>query len=56
LAAWRRTIEKSSFACWSDLKAAFNAVDRVGNLIADYEAGAIMGQAQLCFSPFTEFH
>ncbi|WP_295580565.1 type II toxin-antitoxin system HigB family toxin [uncultured Lamprocystis sp.] len=39
LAAWRRTIEKSSFARWSDLKAAFNAVDRVGDLIADYEAG-----------------
>jgi len=32
LAAWRRIIEKSSFANWSDLKATFNTVDRVGDL------------------------
>ena len=33
LAAWRRTIEKNSFANWVELKAAFNAVDHVGDLV-----------------------
>lgn len=33
LAAWRRTIEKNSFANWAELKAAFNAVDHVGDLV-----------------------
>jgi len=29
---WRRVIEKNSFASWSDLKGAFNTIDRVGDL------------------------
>ena len=32
LAAWRRTIEKNSFANWAEVKATFNAVDHVGDL------------------------
>jgi len=30
LQGWRRVIEKNRFANWADLKAAFNAVDKVG--------------------------
>jgi mRNA interferase HigB len=30
---WRRVIEKNRFANWSDLKALFNSVDRVGDLV-----------------------
>ena len=30
LQAWRRVIEKNRFANWAALKAAFNAVDKVG--------------------------
>lgn len=29
---WRRVIEKNTFANWSELKMAFNAVDKVGEL------------------------
>ena len=29
LQGWRRVIEKNSFANWAELKAAFNAVDKV---------------------------
>jgi len=32
LQAWRKLIETSSFKSFSDLKRAFNAVDRVGDL------------------------
>lgn len=32
LQAWRKLIEKSSFKSFSDLKRAFNAVDRIGDL------------------------
>ena len=32
LQAWRRVIEKNRFANWAALKAAFNAVDKVGDL------------------------
>ncbi len=32
LQGWRRVIEKNHFPHWSALKAAFNAVDRVGDL------------------------
>jgi len=32
LQGWRRVIEKNRFANWSELKAAFNTVDRVGEL------------------------
>lgn len=32
LQGWRRVIEKNGFANWSELKAAFNAVDKVGDL------------------------
>lgn len=33
LQGWRRVIEKNSFTNWSDLKASFNSVDRVGELV-----------------------
>jgi mRNA interferase HigB len=33
LKGWRRVIEKNRFANWSDLKALFNSVDRVGDLV-----------------------
>jgi mRNA interferase HigB len=33
LQGWRRVIEKNRFANWAELKAAFNAVDRVGELV-----------------------
>lgn len=32
LQGWRRVIEKNRFANWAELKVAFNAVDRVGEL------------------------
>lgn len=32
LQGWRRVIEKNRFANWSALKAAFNTVDKVGDL------------------------
>lgn len=32
LQGWRRVIEKNRFANWAELKAAFNAVDKVGAL------------------------
>ena len=32
LQGWRRVIERNRFANWASLKAAFNAVDRVGEL------------------------
>ena len=33
LQGWRRVIEKNRFAHWAELKAAFNAVDKVGELV-----------------------
>ena len=33
LQGWRRVIEKNQFANWAELKATFNAVDRVGELV-----------------------
>ena len=33
LQGWRRVIEKNQFANWAELKAAFNAVDKVGELV-----------------------
>lgn len=33
LQGWRRVIEKNRFANWAELKTAFNAVDRVGELV-----------------------
>lgn len=33
LKGWRRVIEKSRFANWSEIKASFNSVDRVGELV-----------------------
>lgn len=33
LRGWRRVIEKNRFENWSELKAAFNSVDRVGDLL-----------------------
>lgn len=32
LQGWRRVIEKNRFAHWVELKAAFNSIDRVGEL------------------------
>ena len=32
LQSWRRVVEKNHFANWAALKAAFNAVDKVGEL------------------------
>lgn len=32
LQGWRRVIEKNRFANWAELKAAFHAVDKVGEL------------------------
>lgn len=32
LQGWRRVIEKNRFAHWAELKSAFNAVDKVGEL------------------------
>jgi len=32
LQGWRRVIEKNRFGCWAELKAAFNAVDKVDDL------------------------
>ncbi len=33
LQGWRRLIEKGRFANWSELKAVFNSVDKVGDLL-----------------------
>ena len=33
LQGWQRVIEKNRFANWAELKAAFNAVDKVGELV-----------------------
>jgi len=33
LKGWRRVIEKNRLANWSELKASFNSVDRVGDLV-----------------------
>lgn len=33
LQGWRRVIEKNRFANWAELKAAFNTVDKVGELV-----------------------
>ena len=33
LKGWRRVIDKNRFANWSELKASFNSVDRVGDLV-----------------------
>ena len=33
LQGWRRVIEKNRFSNWAELKAAFNSVDRVGDLV-----------------------
>ena len=33
LQGWRRVIEKNRFANWAELKAAFNALDKVGELV-----------------------
>ena len=33
LQSWRRVIEKNRFAHWTELKTAFNAVDKVGELV-----------------------
>lgn len=38
LQGWRRVIEKNSFANWAELKAAFNAVDKV-NALAVFDIG-----------------
>lgn len=32
LRGWRRVIEKNRFSHWAELKAAFNAIDKVGEL------------------------
>jgi len=33
LRGWRQVIEKNRFTNWAELKAAFNAVDKVGELV-----------------------
>ena len=33
LQGWRRVIEKNRFANWAELKAVFNTVDKVGDLV-----------------------
>ena len=33
LQGWRRVIEKNRFVHWAELKAAFNAIDKVGELV-----------------------
>ena len=33
LQGWRRVIEKNEFGNWAELKATFNAVDKVGELV-----------------------
>jgi mRNA interferase HigB len=33
LQGWRRVVEKNRFGNWAELKAAFNAIDRVGELV-----------------------
>jgi hypothetical protein len=40
LKGWRRVIEKNRFANWSELKASFNSVDRVGDLDMTREYGS----------------
>ena len=38
LQGWRRVIEKNRFGHWAELKAAFNAVDKVGELAVSTSA------------------
>jgi len=33
LQGWRRVVEKNRFDNWAELKAAFNAIDKVGKLV-----------------------
>lgn len=33
LQGWRKVIEKNSFHHWAELKRAFNAIDKVGDLV-----------------------
>lgn len=33
LQGWRRVVEKNRFGNWAELKAAFNAIDKVGELV-----------------------
>jgi len=33
LQGWRRVIERNRFAHWAELKAPFNAIDKVGELV-----------------------
>ena len=33
LMGWKRVIEKNDFSNWAELKAAFNSVDKVGELV-----------------------
>jgi len=33
LQGWRRVVEKNRFDNWAELKATFNAIDRVGELV-----------------------
>jgi mRNA interferase HigB len=33
LQGWRRVVEKNRFENWAELKATFNAIDRVGELV-----------------------
>ena len=33
LQGWRRVIERNSFYSWAEVKCAFNAVDKVGELV-----------------------
>ena len=33
LQGWRRVVEKNRFDNWAELKAAFNAIDKVGELV-----------------------
>jgi len=39
LQGWRRVIEKNSFRNWAELKAAFNTIDKVGDLMVFNIAG-----------------
>lgn len=39
LQGWRRVIEKNRFNHWGELKAAFNSVDKVGDLVVFDIAG-----------------
>jgi mRNA interferase HigB len=39
LQGWRRVVEKNRFDNWAELKATFNAIDRVGELVV-FDIGA----------------